>query len=165
MIIQGNRVVIRETSKEDLENLVSLWNNGRVMKWVGFPKGLNCDINKTKNWFNKLQKNTDRHHYSVYTKEKEYCGEVYYEIDKKHKRAGLDIKFRPEVQGKGLATDALKTLIDFIFKEESDIDTVWTEPSKENIAAKKLYEHCGLEPKNRPKDIKQSDNSYWELTK
>ncbi|MCK5466703.1 GNAT family N-acetyltransferase, partial [Candidatus Parcubacteria bacterium] len=121
--------------------------------------------NKTKKWFKELQENPDKHHFSVYTKEKEYCGEVYYEIDRKHKRAGLDIKFRPEVQGKGFAADALKTLIDFVFKKESDVDAAWTEPSEKNIAAKKLYKRCGLKPKNRPKDMEQNNNSYWEIRK
>jgi RimJ/RimL family protein N-acetyltransferase len=83
-------------------------------------------------------------------------------VDKIHKRAGLDIKFRPEAQGQGLATDALKILIRFVFETEPDVEEVWTEPSEENIAARRLYERCGLKPMSRPPDMEQGP-SYWVL--
>ncbi len=46
MLIQGDRVILKKTSEEDLENLMSLWNNGYIIKWVGFPNGLDYNINE-----------------------------------------------------------------------------------------------------------------------
>ena len=71
-----------------------------------------------------------------------FCGELFYIKNLEHRRAGLDIKFLPESQGKGLTTEALKLFIDFIFRTEEQIDAVWTEPSKDNVAARGLYARC-----------------------
>ncbi|MBU3964752.1 GNAT family N-acetyltransferase [Patescibacteria group bacterium] len=159
--IHSKKVILRKTTEKDLSDLINLWNDGRVMKWVGLPNGGGYDLEKARDWFNKLRKETNRHHFVVYNNDIGFCGEVYYETDEKYKRAGLDIKFQPEAQGRGLASDALNTLIEFIFKSESDIDAVWTEPAKENFAAQNLYTRCGLKPHLRPKDLKGA-GSYWE---
>jgi RimJ/RimL family protein N-acetyltransferase len=91
-----------------------------------------------------------------------FCGEVYYSVDPVHRRAALDVKFMPEAQGKGLATDALGTLIDHIFTNELEVDAVWTEPMERNIRAQRLYARCGLKRAPRPADLLTGD-SYWEL--
>jgi RimJ/RimL family protein N-acetyltransferase len=160
--IYGHRITLRRTSEEDLSDLMALWNDGRVMSWVGFPDGLGYDLEKMVDWFRSLQADPSRHHFVVYAEGVGFCGEVYYAMDEKHRRASLDIKFRPEAQGQGLATDALNTLIRFVFDSEPDADAVWTEPSEWNAAARSLYERCGLKPKRRPPDMEQGP-SYWEL--
>lgn len=161
-IIYGNRVTLRKTTEGDLPDLMVLWNDGRVMKWVDFPDGLGCNLEKMIDWFNKLQANLDCHHFVVHAEGIGFCGEVYFSVNRIQKRAGLDIKFRPEAQGQGLATEALKTLISFIFETEPDVEAVWTEPSEENIVAQKMYERCGLRQEPRPLDMEHGC-SYWEL--
>jgi hypothetical protein len=58
--ILGSRVVIRTTTVADIPELMALWNDGRVMKWVGFPNGLGWDIIKMKDWFKWIQISFDR---------------------------------------------------------------------------------------------------------
>jgi RimJ/RimL family protein N-acetyltransferase len=164
MEVIGERVDIKLTEKKDLNNILNLWNNGDVMKWVGFPEGLNLAFEKIQEWFSSVRKSELTNHYVVSNKNNLFCGELFYMKNLEHKRAGLDIKFLPETQSKGLATEALKLFIDFIFKTEELIDAVWTEPSKENIAARGLYDRCGLSEKERPDDMESAD-SYWELTR
>ena len=164
MEILGDRVLIRTTSQGDLVDLMGLWNDGRVMQWVGFPDGLGYDRQAVQTWFDKLQANRLRHHFVVNHKGIRFCGEVYYAVDPQHRRASLDIKLRPEMQGQGLATDALMTLIQHVFKSELDVDSVWTQPSQINIAARALYTRCGLKSKPHPADITGSE-SFWELTR
>jgi len=162
MIIKGNKIVIKTTKKEDLKLIQELWNNGEVMKWVGFPKGLNKSIDDVKKWWKNLQNNNLAKHFVVFTRDNEFCGEVFYKKDPDNNRAGLDIKFLPNTQGKGLATESLELLINYIFANEDEIDAVWTEPSEENKAARNLYSRCGLEPKPRPNDMEHAE-TYWEL--
>ncbi len=164
MELRGERVIIRTTTRDDLPALMELWNDGRVMRWVGFPKGLGCDADKIGRWLEKLESDPNRHHFSVYAPDIGFCGEVYYAMDEAHRRAGLDIKFRPEAQGRGLATDALKALIRHVFETESDADIVWTEPSNANNAARKLYARCGLEPQPRPADLWEA-GSFWACSR
>ncbi len=164
MSIRGDKVVIRTTIREDLVDLMALWNDGRVMQWVGFPAGLGYDADKIKKWFDRLQSQERHHHFIVRTDDIGFCGEVYYDVDMEHRRAGLDIKFRPEAQGQGLATDALKALIRHVFETEKEVEVVWTEPREENSASRKLYARCGLEPVPRPSDLEPFE-SYWALSR
>ena len=161
--IRGKKVMLRATTQDDLSNIRVLWNDGRVMKWVGSPDGLGYSANDMQKWFDNLQTNPDRHHFVVYS-ERGFCGEVYYAVDRPHKRAGLDIKFVSEAQGQGLATDALMALIKHVFTTETDIREVWTEPSEENTAARKLYSRCGLRPQNFVSD-RVKNKLHWILSR
>jgi RimJ/RimL family protein N-acetyltransferase len=160
--ISGERVTLRRTAESDLPDLMRLWNDGRVMKWLGFPDGLDDDRHHVQNWFDRLQASHDRHHFVVHAEGMGFCGEVYYAADQVHQRAGLDIKLIPEAQGQGVATGALRSLIDHVFEVEPEIEAVWTEPSAENAPARRLYERCGLRPGPRPPDL-EGDLPYWEL--
>jgi RimJ/RimL family protein N-acetyltransferase len=164
MQFRADQVMIRTTARDDLPALTGLWNDGRVMRWVGFPEGLGYDADRIARWFEQLQSDPHRHHFCVYSPGIGFCGEVYYSVDKAHHRASLDIKFRPEAQGRGLATDALKALIRHVFETESDAHTVWTEPSAENSAAQKLYARCGLGPQTRPADLWEAE-TFWSLAR
>lgn len=162
--IQGQRVLIRATSRADLDNLMELWNDGRVMHWVGFPDGLGYDREAVQAWFEELQADPGRHHFVVLSPEIGFCGEVYYAVDALHHRASLDIKLHPGAQGQGFATDALQTLIRHVFTLETGVDAVWTQPSQANTAARALYDRCGLKPGPRPADILDGE-SFWVLTR
>jgi len=159
--MNGERVIIRSTTEADLPDMMDLWNDGNVMKWVGFPDGAGYDQEKMRDWFARTQSDSNRHHFVVYAEEIGFCGEVFYAVDKIHNRAGLDIKLSPKAQGQGLATDALKTLIHYVFRSEPEVEAVWTEPFAENIAARRLYERCGLRAKPRPSYLEEGP-SYWE---
>lgn len=141
---------------------MALWNDGRVMRWVGYPDGLGYDREDVEKWFYWIQASPVRRHFVVHAAGIGFCGELYYKADRVHRRAELDIKLIPEAQGQGIATEALKGLIRIVFESEPEINAVWTEPSEENQAARRLYGRCGLEPKLRPADMLPG-YSYWEL--
>jgi RimJ/RimL family protein N-acetyltransferase len=143
---------------------MKMWNDGRVMKWVGFPDGLGYDQGAVETWYAQVEANPDRHHFVVFVQGIGFCGEVYYAVDKTHQLAGLDIKLVTEAQGRGIAADALSTLITHVFDTEDEVESVWTEPSQENHAARRLYARCGLRPKTRPSEMKLRE-SFWALTR
>ena len=161
---QSGRIRIHRTTEKDLPDLIGLWNDGRVMRWVEFPEGLGYDIEKAAEWFGKLEENSSRHHFVIHEEATGFCGELYYRVEAEHKRAGLDIKLVPEAQGRGIATEALKALIDFVFENEAEVEAVWTQPSEANLAARGLYRRCGLGPAERPTDL-EGGESYWQLTR
>jgi len=146
----------------DLEEIRTLWNDGRVTQWVGFPDGLGYDTAKIHDWYVALQGNPNSHHFVVRAEEVGFCGEVFYRMDRAHRRASLDIKFVPDAQGRGLATEALEQLIDLVFETEEDVDAVWTEPWPENKASQKLYGRCGMVSEPRPIDLGDGP-SFWVI--
>ncbi len=164
MQFQGERVTIRSTACKDLLVLMGLWNDGRVMRWVGKPDGLGYGADDVHTWFQKLQGDPSRRHFVVHSEGIGFCGELYYAVDAEHRRASLDCKFRSEAQGRGLAAEAFRWLIKHVFETESNVDTVWTEPSDANIAGCKLCARCGLEPRPRPRDLPSAE-SFWALSR
>jgi RimJ/RimL family protein N-acetyltransferase len=154
-------VRLRETREDDLDDLVELWNDGRVMRWVGYPHGLGILKDGALEWLRGIRRDRDRHHFVVIASGIGFCGEAYYRPDAGQARAELDIKLRPEAQGRGVATRALSTLIDLVFDREPLVDAVWTEPWPENEKAQALYARCGLAPAPRPDDLPPGP-SYWE---
>jgi len=129
MITVAKDVELRRTAQADLPDVMALWNDGRVMSWVGFPEGLGYDKGKIADWYEILQSNSARHHFVVHAEHIGFCGEAYYSVDVSHGRAGLDIKFTPSAQGKGLAAATLMSLIKVVFESELEVNEVWTEPS------------------------------------
>ena len=165
MKIIGQKVIIKSTEEEDLKYIQSLWKNKEVMKWVGYPDGLNVTIEKLKKWLNKIDRSRLRKSFVVSElASNSFCGELFYEIDREYNRAGLDVKFLPEAQGKGLGTEAFNILIKYIFENELDVEAVWTEPAQNNIHARKVYEHCGLKISRQPVYMVHRE-LYMELTR
>jgi len=153
---------IRPTGPEDLPDLMALWNDGEVMRWVGYPEGLGYDAADATAWWRAVSGDPDSHHFVIRRGEGGFCGEAYYRVERSARRAALDIKLCTRAQGRGIATTALGMLIGRVFAAEPDVDAVWVEPSPANLAARRLYERCGLQPRPRPEDLPAGE-SYWEL--
>jgi RimJ/RimL family protein N-acetyltransferase len=158
------RIRIRPTGEDDLADLGRLWNDGAVMRWVGFPDGLGHDERTLRRWLDATDADPRRHHFVVQDPELGFCGELFYVVDAEHRRAELDVKLVPSAQGHGIATAGLSWLIERIFATETDVDTVWTEPWPENRASRALYTRCGLVETDRPADLRPGP-SYWERRK
>ncbi|MDX1620565.1 MAG: GNAT family N-acetyltransferase [Nitriliruptorales bacterium] len=159
-----SRTVLSPTIEADLEALRRLWARGEVMRHVGFPEGLELARADVQAWFEQVSRDGRRSHFTVRSPEGDFCGEVYYELDPEHRRAGLDIKLLPRCQGKGLARAALDQVIARVFQCHEDVEAVWTEPHEDNAAARRLYERCGLVEQPRPDDLGLGA-PYWELSR
>jgi RimJ/RimL family protein N-acetyltransferase len=77
-MIEGERIAIRPATPAALRDLIRLWNDGRVMRWVGFPEGLGYTAEDVASWYHALQKRPNRQHFVVHSAETGFCGEVYY---------------------------------------------------------------------------------------
>jgi len=95
---------IRESLEQDLDDIRSLWADGQVMHYVGFPEGLKLTKEQMKSWYDRLiQTKPESNHFSIFADD-QYVGESYYRIDREHDNlAALDIKLFPHAHGKGLA--------------------------------------------------------------
>ena len=153
-------MIVVATAEQHLPDLIELWNEPDVMRWVGFPDGLGMTPAGATAWFDAVTSDPSRHHFVVMADDV-FCGEVYYRVDTPAVTAGLDVKLLPTARGRGLATAALITVIEWVFTRELSVEAVWTEPSDGNAAAQRLYTRCGLVPAQRPAPLPPGP-SDWE---
>ena len=157
------KINIKETSKADLRNVASLWNNGEVMFYVGFPEGLGITLDELeKKWLPWAINKPKRCHYSIYTEDECYCGEGFYDVDEISGLSSLDIKLLPSAQGKGIAYRSLKYVIKKAFLE-GGAKAVYVDPHPENKRAWVLYEKLGFKSKPRPPFLEEGE-TYLEIT-
>ena len=155
-------ITIKETTKDDLDNIMSLWNDGEVMYFVGFPDGLGITKEEMEKWFEWVTDKPKRCHYSIYEKDLGYCGETFYDVNEKG-IAALDIKLFPKARGKGIAYTALSYAIEQAFKD-GNANAVYVEPHPDNHKAWKLYENLGFVSKPRPAYLEEGE-TYLEISR
>ena len=148
--IKTKNLILRQPEEGDFNFLKNMWENGEVMKYVGFPKGLKQSDKKIKKWI-KDWCTPDKLRLVIEDKRtKKPIGEIGYRVEKKYpyaknkKVAAMDIKIgNPDYWSKGLAMEALDALINKL-KKTSDIDIFEVTPNIENKAALKLYKKLGF---------------------
>lgn len=159
----SEKLLIRESSNEDLENILSLWNNGEVMSFVGFPEGLGVSMDKMVEWLSWAISKPSRCHYSIYHEEIGFCGETFYNVNQEHGIAALDIKLFPQARGKGIAEYSLRYVINQAF-DQGNAKKVYVDPHPDNKKAWKLYEKLGFSECPRPVFLEEWD-TYLELSR
>ena len=160
-------IEIKETTVEDIKLVQQLWDDGDVMKFVGFPDGLHETGEGMNNWLQWIESNRPGlNHYSIFEDGK-YCGESFYEIDAEHKSAALDIKLFGFARGRGIATAGLSYAIKEALQNGAEI--VWVDPNPENVKAIALYKRLGFQQKDFPEYLVSDDEApssiYMELRK
>lgn len=155
-------ITIKETTKDDLENVISLWNDGDVMFFVGFPQGLGMTMEKMESWIRWAIAKPQRCHYSIYEKEMGYCGETFYNVND-NGAAALDIKLFSKARGKGIAKRALEFAINRAFIE-GKAKLVYVDPHPDNKNAWRLYNKLGFLSRSRPRYLGDGE-TYLEITR
>lgn len=162
-------VSIRETTRADLGNILKLWNDGEVMRYVGFPDGLGVDLPYLDRWLKWIESGRPLiNHYSVYADEIGYCGETFYRIDpQREHKAAMDIKLLPAARGRGIASAALAFAMERAFANGASC--VWVDPNPENEKALALYRRLRFVEKPYPQELREGDQAvstiYFELQK
>ena len=137
-------IMIRQTGPDDLAQTMALWNDGDVMKFVGFPDGLGYTMRQMERWLKWIETGRPmRNHYSIYEETLGYCGETFYSIDAEHGNAGaMDIKLFRKARDRGIAKAALAYAIGQAF--QNGACCVWVDPNPENEKALRLYRGLGF---------------------
>lgn len=158
-------IIIKETTKNDLENTRSLWASGEVMRFVGFPNGLIKSEEEMLRWLERIEAHKSTvNHFSIYENDT-YCGEAFYAIDRFRGRAALDIKLLPEARGRGIGRQGLTHAMKEAFYNGAEL--VYVDPNPENERALRLYESIGMVKTDMPDELKDPDfpnNLYYELS-
>ncbi|TVP86946.1 MAG: GNAT family N-acetyltransferase [Acholeplasmataceae bacterium] len=151
---------IRPTEEKDLEHVMSLWHDGEVMRHVGFPQGLDHDLEQMKTWFARLKQNPRAAHFGIFDDD-EYLGESFYRVLDGHDLAAMDIKLFAKGRGKGAGTTGLGFALDALF-ENKLAEKAYVDPHPDNLTAIALYERLGFTSQPRPAFL-DPHPTYYEL--
>jgi len=161
--VYTGKIRIKETDQSDLQNVMQLWNNGQVMFYAGFPRGLGVTIERLQQWLIGVNQDIFSRHYSIYAENIGYCGETFYDIDRRHDLARLDIKLLPKAQDKGIAAYAFSHVIDQVFSNNL-ATKAYADPHPDNKKASKLCAKLGFVSKPRPEFLEKGP-TYMEVTR
>jgi RimJ/RimL family protein N-acetyltransferase len=142
----GEKTRLREYRKEDIELKLSLLNDPEVLKYLesGIPYPLT--LNEELKWFESISAFKDTYRFAIETLEDgQFIGDCgINSIDWKNSVASVVIFIgNKNYLGKGYGTDAMKTLLDFIFME-MNLNKVRLNVYSFNERAVKSYEKCGF---------------------
>ena len=142
MIIETERLNIRNHKISDLESMYKLYSDKKAMYYL--PHLFTEKINTVReNLLNIIEeeksKERNRYFYCIELKnEKKYIGEIGFTIICKNDNKAVDIGYFifPEYWGKEYVTEAMKALIKFAF-DKCNISKIIASFYRENIGSKK----------------------------
>ncbi|WP_370963721.1 GNAT family N-acetyltransferase [Amycolatopsis sp. cg9] len=82
------------------------------------------------------------------------------EGDPQYRHAGIDIAVHPDWQGRGLGSDAIRTLAEHLFTVRGHHRVV-IDPAADNDAAIKLYQSLGFRPVGRMRSYERGPDGSW----
>jgi RimJ/RimL family protein N-acetyltransferase len=144
IIINTKRLVIRKLNESDAGFLYKLWTNPKVMRYVGFPKGLNISIDQILNKYIINQQESELECLMVASKKDtcEIIGECHMSVPDDNGICETDVKLSPEYWGNKYGLEIKKGMVDYIFKH-TDAIGIRATPNVDNIPSQKMQESIG----------------------
>lgn len=165
--LAGPRVQLHPWRPADLPSLVSIWTDGRVMRNVGFPDGLDFGLAKATEWLVDRYVGVDFVHRGLNLAVTDEHGQVIGEA-KIGRAEGLnqpggapcawderescgvalsepDCKLLPDFWGRGLGREIWQLMVDYTFANVA-VDVIQVTPNVRNERALRLYTGLGFTP-------------------
>lgn len=154
-IIKTNKIMVRPVQLEDASILVKWWNDGNLMKHVGFSKGLNTNIDKVKMQISKQNDNKIKMFIIYDAINKQPIGELSFgELDLTNKSCRIGIKIcEVNLQGKGYGHHSLCEFIKYLFSYYN-LEKIFIDTFLSNNRAVNLYKKIGSE-------VIEIKKSFW----
>lgn len=148
--IESERLVLRPLTKDDIEDLREWTPNKDIYKFWGKNPG-KADLNPEL-MFVKVEKLSKSFHLGIELKQnKKVIGDIYIYLIERDKKAKVAIRLNPLYHSKGIGTEAVNMMANWCF-EKTELETIWTDVDKQNIASIKLLEKCNFK---KVKEVKQ----------
>lgn len=119
-----------------------LWENGEVMKEVGFPGGLGWTDSQYDRFWSSLE-NRDFILFAIENRAGEFMGEAKLSFPDKDNICRNDVKLLPHYQGQGYGKEAWHLILDLCSRRWPEA-TLLLSPSVDNKVAIGLYESLGF---------------------
>jgi RimJ/RimL family protein N-acetyltransferase len=143
-VFETKRLRIRPVEMADADHLYSMWNEPRVMKFVGFPYGLKITREEV---CKKIEEQVGRSEFDhllipVIKATGEAIGECKMYLPEADGIAHTDVKLHPDFWGHKYGVEVKTGLLAYLF-QHTDCNTVSATPNVENIASIKMQEAVG----------------------
>lgn len=151
--LETERLILRKTIKEDIDELFYIELNPNVRRYLGVHK-VGTSLNDNRNYFDfGKYDNLDFYRWSIVEKDtNKLLGCIYLNVhDEKARSYGIDYFLREDSWNKGYATEASKCILNFAF-EKLNVNRIESSGAKSNPGTLKVMEHIGLKYEGVRKD-------------
>lgn len=162
-IFLSDRIGVRNLEHSDIPTITRWWNNGELMKDMGFINGMGVTEEGLLSRFEKQLKGENeildsRIYIITDIKTGKAIGELQYgELDLENKKCRIAIKISElEYQGKGLGKEAILLFIEYL-KSKFGLNKIEIDTIHDNIRAFELYKKLGFKEVERIKDFWTDD--------
>lgn len=144
--LSGERVVLRPLGGDDVARLAEIQADPEVMRWWGPPGEAQRDEART---------------FAI-----EFDGKLlglieYHEEDEaEFKHAGIDLFLATAVHGRGLGTDAVRTLARWLLAERGH-HRLTIDPAADNVVAIRAYTKVGFRPVGTMREYWRDPDGVW----
>jgi aminoglycoside 6'-N-acetyltransferase len=151
--LKGDRVVLRPLQVDDVAVLVEIQAQPSVARWWGRPS--EEDLRK------QAEGKSEDTSFAI-TVDGEVAGLIQYaeENEPMYRHAGIDLFLSEELQGRGLGTDAVRTLARYLIHDRGH-HRLTIDPSTDNHAAIRAYEKVGFRPVGVMRQYERSPEGDW----
>ena len=143
--LETERLILRKTIKEDIDELFYIELNPNVRRYLGVHK-VGTSLNDNRNYFDfSKYDNLDFYRWGIVEKDtNKLLGCIYLNVhDEKARSYGIDYFIREDSWNKGYATEASKCILNFAF-EKLNVNRIESSGAKSNPGTLKVMEHIGL---------------------
>ena len=161
-MITGKKVRLRAMERCDIPNTSKWLNDEEGMYYEGHP-GNTISLAEAERRFNEEleRRPQDRKDYIIETLDGIPIGRIrYVDLSVKDRNAGLGIHIgEKDYWGKGYGTDAVMTLLNYLFNE-LQLHRVWLGTESYNLRAQRCYEKCGFVKEGVDRESRFVDGQY-----
>lgn len=141
--LENTNVILRPLNFNDVNDLKEWTPNKELYKYWGKRAG-KTDLNPELMFTKKSTKPSKSFHFGiVYKNDNKVVGEIWVYLIENNRMAKIAFRVSDKYQGKGIATESLKTVLKFCF-ENTELQRLWTDVDIRNISSCHVLENCGF---------------------
>lgn len=141
-VLKTRRLTLRQLLPSDVPALKEWMPDKSMYTYWGKPAG-KTDKNPEL-LFKSAKKNTKSFHWGIALNESDkVIGEAWIYLIVNDRMANTAIRIAPAYQNQGMATEAMKAIIDFCFTH-TELQRIWTGVDVRNTGSCKVLEKCGF---------------------
>ena len=152
-LLRGDGIVLRPLRADDVERVAEIQSQPGVLRWWGPPNEA------------ELRRQAEGHDEAkalAIEREGELVGLIQYheENEPDFRHASIDLFLAETYQGRGLGSDAVRTLARYLIGERGH-HRLTIDPAADNVAAIRAYEKVGFRPVGRMREYWRSPDGTW----